>query len=240
MDFDILLVTDNNNKIYTNLLLSKFKNEILTFDTIFQLSDIEKKLINNNYKVIVFNSSIILNKLHESNNFIFKYKLSQFKSIILHDDNVIDVNLELNSLKISNDFIYTDCYNEEKLEIIYLRIKNLIKNNESIEDTYFKINTLKEEIICLKDESIEIKIIGKPYDLFVYFFQNQNRMILKEELLDKIWCKDFSHNQEDISLNVLEVAISKIRNRIDKVFNITTIETIRGKGYKMNITNNNS
>ena len=54
-----------------------------------------------------------------------------------------------------------------------------------------------------------------------------NQVISKEQLLDAIW-----EEPELVTPNVIEVAVNQIRQKVDKVFKIDTIQTIRRRGYK--------
>ena len=52
-------------------------------------------------------------------------------------------------------------------------------------------------------------------------------IVSKEQLLDAIW-----EEPELVTPNVIEVAINQIRQKMDKPLNISTIETVRRRGYR--------
>lgn len=82
-----------------------------------------------------------------------------------------------------------------------------------------------EEKIVYKDQDIELK--GKPFEVLTHLARHKDQIVSKEQLLDAIW-----EEPELVTPNVIEVAINQIRQKIDKPLNISTIETIRRRGYR--------
>ena len=56
---------------------------------------------------------------------------------------------------------------------------------------------------------------------------SKDQIVSKEQLLDAIW-----EEPELVTPNVIEVAINQIRQKMDKPLNISTIETVRRRGYR--------
>jgi len=56
---------------------------------------------------------------------------------------------------------------------------------------------------------------------------HRDQIVSKEQLLDAIW-----EEPELVTPNVIEVAINQIRQKMDKPLEITTIETVRRRGYR--------
>lgn len=88
--------------------------------------------------------------------------------------------------------------------------------NIKIDTNMAKVYKNNEEIIFT---SLEYKII-------LMLFTNQNRLITREELLEKIW--DIAGNF--VNDNTLTVYIKRIREKLD---NETIIKTVRGLGYRI-------
>ena len=82
-----------------------------------------------------------------------------------------------------------------------------------------------EEKIFYKGKEIELK--GKPFEVLTHLARHKDQIISKEQLLDAIW-----EEPELVTPNVIEVAINQIRQKMDKPLNISTIETIRRRGYR--------
>lgn len=83
-----------------------------------------------------------------------------------------------------------------------------------------------EECVTFKNQTLEIK--GKSFEVLTYLAMHQNRIISKEELLDALW-----EEPKLVTPNVIEVAINQIRQKLDKPFQIQSIETIRKRGYRL-------
>jgi two-component system OmpR family response regulator len=82
-----------------------------------------------------------------------------------------------------------------------------------------------EEKIMYDGEEIELK--GKPFEVLTHLARHRDQIVSKEQLLDAIW-----EEPELVTPNVIEVAINQIRQKMDKPLNISTIETIRRRGYR--------
>jgi len=83
----------------------------------------------------------------------------------------------------------------------------------------------EEEKITYKDQEIELK--GKPFEVLTHLARHRDQIVSKEQLLDAIW-----EEPELVTPNVIEVAINQIRQKMDKPLGITTIETVRRRGYR--------
>ena len=83
----------------------------------------------------------------------------------------------------------------------------------------------EEEKITYKEIDIELK--GKPFEVLTHLARHRDQIVSKEQLLDAIW-----EEPELVTPNVIEVAINQIRQKMDKPLGITTIETVRRRGYR--------
>ncbi len=82
-----------------------------------------------------------------------------------------------------------------------------------------------EEKITYKSQEIELK--GKPFEVLTHLARHSDQIVSKEQLLDAIW-----EEPELVTPNVIEVAINQIRQKMDKPLEISTIETVRRRGYR--------
>ncbi|MDQ1264535.1 MAG: two-component system, OmpR family, response regulator [Campylobacterota bacterium] len=93
-----------------------------------------------------------------------------------------------------------------------IEIEDLIINPEEEKITY---------------RNIEIELKGKPFEVLTHLARHRDQIVSKEQLLDAIW-----EEPELVTPNVIEVAINQIRQKMDKPLDITTIETVRRRGYR--------
>ncbi|CRF49686.1 Two-component response regulator [Helicobacter heilmannii] len=82
-----------------------------------------------------------------------------------------------------------------------------------------------EEKIVYKGKEIEVK--GKPFEVLTHLARHRDQIVSKEQLLDAIW-----EEPELVTPNVIEVAINQIRQKMDKPLGISTVETVRRRGYR--------
>jgi len=71
-----------------------------------------------------------------------------------------------------------------------------------------------------------IDLTKKEFDLLAYLLENRNVVIEREKILDVVWGFDFYG-----STNVVDVYVRYLRSKIDDVYRINLIETVRGAGY---------
>lgn len=109
------------------------------------------------------------------------------------------------------------------------RIKAVTKRFNDLTDSYIykdlKID-FKGHVVYIKDK--EIKLTPKEYDLLVYFINNKNVALSREELLSKIWGYDFYGDDRTIDTH-----IKMLRNNLGEYRDL--IQTVRGMGYKFEI-----
>jgi len=143
-------------------------------------------------------------------------------SVIVLSDRM-DKESEISALKSgADDFIRKPL----DYEILFVRIEAKLRFGVSniIEIEELVINPEEEKIIY-QGEEIELK--GKPFEVLTHLAMHKDQIVSKEQLLDAIW-----EEPELVTPNVIEVAINQIRQKMDKPLDITTIETVRRRGYR--------
>ncbi|MDU7692735.1 MAG: homeostatic response regulator transcription factor HsrA [Helicobacter sp.] len=115
---------------------------------------------------------------------------------------------------------------EDYLSALLGRIKIRLKHSASgkIEISDLAISPDDERVIY-KGSEIDVK--GKPFEVLAHLARHRDQIISKEQLLDAIW-----EEPELVTPNVIEVAINQIRQKLDKVHGISTVETVRRRGYR--------
>ncbi len=87
-----------------------------------------------------------------------------------------------------------------------------------------------DEKITFQGKEAELK--GKPFEVLSHLARHRDQIVSKEQLLDSIW-----EEPELVTPNVIEVAINQIRQKMDKPLGISTIETVRRRGYRFSFDN---
>lgn len=114
------------------------------------------------------------------------------------------------------------------LEKLKMRIQALLKRSGK-----FDQNTISFGDVCvnLSTNSTyvgdkEVELLGKEFDLLVYFLQNQNVILPKSQIFDRLWGFD-----SDTTVSVVEVYVSKIRKKLKGTDFATNLQTLRSVGY---------
>ena len=114
------------------------------------------------------------------------------------------------------------------LEELKMRIQALLKRAGK-----FNENTLSygDVTVNLSTNSTtkagkDVELLGKEFDLLVYFLQNQNVILPKTQILDRLWGFD-----SDTTVSVVEVYVSKIRKKLKGTAFAKNLHTLRSVGY---------
>lgn len=114
------------------------------------------------------------------------------------------------------------------LEELKMRIQALLKRSGK-----YNSNTLsyKEVTVDIATNTTTVdgkvvELLGKEFDLLVYFLQNQNVILPKSQIFDRLWGFD-----SDTTISVVEVYVSKIRKKLKGTEFAKNLQTLRSVGY---------
>lgn len=113
------------------------------------------------------------------------------------------------------------------IEILHKKINVILKRNTKNifykdDHLFFDKNTSKLVI-----DNKEIKLTPLEFKLLSLFLENQNQIILKETIIEKIW----DSNENYVDEHTLLVNISRLRNKIEDDKH-HYIKTVYGLGYR--------
>jgi two-component system OmpR family response regulator len=74
----------------------------------------------------------------------------------------------------------------------------------------------------------DIDLQAREFALLEYLMRNSGQVVTRTMLLEHVWDYNF-----DPQTNVIDVHISRLRQKIDKGFDKSMIQTLRGAGYKL-------
>lgn len=216
---NILLVEDND----TIIMGLKYSLEQENFKVISaqNVSEFNKEINKNDIDLVLLDVS-----LPDGNGFEICKKIKSKKDIPVifltaqDEETSVVLGLDLGA----DDYIVKPFRTRELIS----RINSVLRrygHNESnlIQYKNIKIDTSSAKVY--KDNE-EIIFTSLEYKILLMLFSNQNKLISREQLLEKIW--DIAGNF--VNDNTLTVYIKRIR---EKLGDETIIKTVRGLGYRI-------
>jgi two-component system, OmpR family, copper resistance phosphate regulon response regulator CusR len=106
------------------------------------------------------------------------------------------------------------------------------KNKEAAVRSYVKFSNLEVDTAAkiIKRGNKEIKLTAREYKLLELLLLNQGRVLDRMEIAEKIWGFNIK-----AGVNVINVHMNTLRNKIDKGFTPKLIHTLIGLGYVMRV-----
>ena len=125
----------------------------------------------------------------------------------------------------ANDYLTKPFSFEELLARIRVKLRNKYKTSSIITIADLTINTSRHEV---NRGDKKIKLTAKEYALLEFLARNAKK------LLSETIIKDNISDMAEVSMsNIINVYIYRLRNKIDKDFELKLIHTIRGLGYML-------
>lgn len=218
---NILIKQNNREKLkYFELSLKEFGhnvNILESFDFIENLEDIStydilildigaKKLENLEIASYIRNNFPHIGIVFISDSTDLDMKIRAFQS---GADDFIDTSISIVEILARLKSIYNRCNRENIINTI--EVGDLILNYDTRE---------------AKREDKNIVLTTKEFLLLEYFMKNKNILLTRNLIKEHIWGIDFTSDT-----NIVDVYVTKLRNKIDRGFEKKLLRTIRGAGY---------
>jgi two-component system OmpR family response regulator len=75
---------------------------------------------------------------------------------------------------------------------------------------------------------VEVDLTAREFDVLLLLAQRAGKVVTRQHVLDEVW-----DGETDLRSNVIDVYIASLRAKVDKPFGRTSIETLRGAGYRL-------
>ena len=82
-------------------------------------------------------------------------------------------------------------------------------------------------------DGVPIELTPREFSLLRYLMHHAGRAVTKQELVDGVWGDD------EMDPNVVQVYVGYLRRKVDEPFGTTTIQTVRGIGYRVDADRSN-
>lgn len=93
--------------------------------------------------------------------------------------------------------------------------------------------TLDEATYEVRIDGVPVDLTLKEYQLLLFLVKNPNRVFTREELLDRVWGDEYYGGTRTV-----DVHVRRVRAKTEAAGE--TIETVRGVGYKLGLTEESS
>jgi two-component system copper resistance phosphate regulon response regulator CusR len=110
------------------------------------------------------------------------------------------------------------------------RVRALLRRGKSQEPDVLRIADLEVHLLRRRVERAgqRIDLSAKEYALLLLFLRRQGEVLSRTLIAEQVWDMNF-----DSDTNVVEVAVRRLRAKIDDPYPVKLIHTIRGFGYVM-------
>ena len=213
-----ILLIEEDVKL-TKKIADKLADAGFFFDIVENLKDGEYY-----FNIRPYDLALVDWNLAGSKEFIHTARYSQPKSLIIALSGREDTKSEIEALQEGADDYLRKPFD---MDVLFARIEARLRLSDIrkiIKIEGLTINT-DEETVSYQGRDIDLK--GKAFEVFAHLAMRCDQIISKEQLLHALWIEP-----ELVTPQVIEVAINQIRQRIDKPMGITTIETVRRRGYR--------
>ena len=130
----------------------------------------------------------------------------------------------------ADDYITKPFRNNELISRINSVLRRYRKEMEKRNIIVYKNIKVDMEKATVYRNSKEIYLTNLEYKILLMFLNNQNKIITREELLEKVWDVDGNF----VNDNTLSVYIKRLRLKISDKDEKEIIKTVRGMGYILN------
>lgn len=113
-------------------------------------------------------------------------------------------------------------------EELIARVRALLRRSQADEGTTLRFADIEMDLMkrAVSRAGRQIPLTRREFVLLEYFLRNPNRVLTRSLLGERVW--DIAFAEES---NVIEVYVSRLRNKIDKGFDKPIIHTVIGSGY---------
>jgi len=100
----------------------------------------------------------------------------------------------------------------------------------AVQETRLKVEDLEMDLLTrtVTRAGKDLDLQPREFRLLEYLMRNAGQVVTRTMLLENVWEYHF-----DPQTNLIDVHISRLRQKVDKDFAVSLIQTIRGAGYSL-------
>ena len=114
------------------------------------------------------------------------------------------------------------------LEKLHARVRSLLRRQVAVKETVLTHRDIRMDLLArtVTQAGKLVDLTSREFALLEVFMQNSGRILTRTLISEKIWESHF-----DIDTNLLDVYMSKLRNKLETDPDKPLFKTIRGVGY---------
>lgn len=117
------------------------------------------------------------------------------------------------------------------------RVRTLLRRGAAvIVESQFQVADLTLDLVSRRVTRSGVKIIltSKEFSLLEFFIRHKGEVLPRSLIASQVWDMNF-----DSDTNVIDVAVKRLRSKIDSDFELKLIQTVRGVGYVLDVSDVN-
>jgi len=114
---------------------------------------------------------------------------------------------------------------QARLEVLHRRASNLSDTQTRLQVADLEMDLLTQEV---RRQRTSISLQPREYKLLEFLMRHADQVVTRAMLLEHVWGYHF-----DPQTNVIDVHVSRLRQKIDRDFEVPLLSTVRGAGYRL-------
>jgi DNA-binding response OmpR family regulator len=110
------------------------------------------------------------------------------------------------------------------------RVRSLVRRQSTVKQTVLEHAGIKLDLVghTVHVNRRPVDLTSREYALLEIFMQNHGRILPRTLITDKIWASSY-----DVDTNLLDVYMSRLRNKLETTSGKPLFKTVRGVGYQL-------
>ena len=111
------------------------------------------------------------------------------------------------------------------------RLEAVIRRKEAAPNTILRVGDLEMNLLArtVKRANTEIALMPREFRLLEFLIRHAGQTVTRTMLLEGVWKYRFEPETK-----IIDVQMSRLRQKIDRGFEAPLIHTVRGSGYRIN------
>ncbi len=112
---------------------------------------------------------------------------------------------------------------------LHARLESLLRRGQSVPTaTTLRVGDLELDMLArtVKRAGKEIDLLPREFQILEFLMRHSGQVVTRTMLLEQVWNYHF-----DPKTGVIDVQISRLRQKLDKDFDEPMLQTVRGAGY---------